>query len=125
MKANQTYSILFWIKKNKIRNGEAPIYCRITVNGKRAELSVERSIEPDKWNSRAGMAKGTSEGTRTLNAYLDLVKGDLQKHYNRLLASGDYITADAIKNSYLGIAEERRTLFEVFEYHTMSRCASW
>lgn len=117
MKTNQTFSILFWIYKSKQKNGKAPIYCRVTVNGRKTEISVKRSIEPDKWNSKAGMAKGTSEGTRTLNAYLDLVKGDLQKHYNRLLAGGNFITADAIKNSYLGIAEERKTLFEVFEYH--------
>src|SRR5690606_17898528 len=117
MKTNQTFSILFWINRAKKRNGTAPIYCRVTINGKRAEISVKRSIEPEKWDSRAGIARGTSEGTRTLNAYLDLVKGDIHKHYNRLLSVTEFITADAIKNSYLGIGEERRTLIEVFEYH--------
>lgn len=117
MKTNQTFSILFWINRAKIRNGTVPIYCRVTVNGKRAEISIKRSIEPAKWDSRAGIAKGTSEASRTLNAYLDLVKGDIHRHYNRLLSAGAFITAEAIKNSYLGISEKRKTLFEVFEYH--------
>jgi len=40
------FSILFFIKKTKLlKNGEAPICLRITVNGKRAEVQIKRSIE--------------------------------------------------------------------------------
>src|SRR5690606_37305126 len=93
------------------------IYCRITVNGKRTQFSVNRDIDPKKWISAAGMAKGTSEEARTLNAYLDMVKGEIHKHYNRLLASGQFISADTVKNSYLGLGEKQRSLIETFEYH--------
>jgi len=117
MKANQTFTILFWIKKNQIRNGCAPIYCRVTLNGRRAEISVKRYIEPEKWNNKAGIAVGTAEGTRTLNAYLSMVKGEILRHYNQLLSNDEFISADSVKNSYLGITEDRKTLFEVFEYH--------
>lgn len=68
MKTNQTFTILFWIFKAKIRNGKAPIYCRITVNGKRAQFSLKRSIDPEKWNSSSGTAKGNSEEARILNS---------------------------------------------------------
>ena len=46
-----------------------------------------------------------------------MVKSDIHKHYNRLLAKGELITAEMIKNSYQGVEEDRKTLFEAFEYH--------
>ncbi|MCX8525594.1 Arm DNA-binding domain-containing protein [Chryseobacterium formosus] len=37
---NKTFNLLFFIKKNKIRtSGTAPIYLRITVDDKAAEVS--------------------------------------------------------------------------------------
>lgn len=117
MNSNQTFTILFWLFKAKMRNGKAPIYCRITVNGKRAQFSLKRSIEPDKWISTSGTAKGNSEEARILNTYLNKVRSELLKYYNLLEAKEEFITADTIKNSYLGIKEEERSLIQTFEYH--------
>ncbi len=47
------FTILFFIKKSKLlKNGEAPICMRITVNGQRAEIQIKRSVEVSKWNSQ-------------------------------------------------------------------------
>ena len=44
---NWTLSILFYIKKIKLlKTGVAPIYMRITEDGKRAETSINRSVFP-------------------------------------------------------------------------------
>jgi hypothetical protein len=32
MSSHSSFSILFWIKKNKLKNGKAPLYARITLN---------------------------------------------------------------------------------------------
>lgn len=117
MKTNQTFTILFWLYKGKMKNGQAPIYCRITVNGKRAQFSTKRSIDPNKWIAAAGAAKGNSEEARILNTYLNKLKTELHKHYNLLEATDQFITADTVKNSYLGQGEKQRTLIETFEYH--------
>jgi site-specific recombinase XerD len=117
MNTNQTFTILFWLFKAKMRNGKAPIYCRITVNGKRAQFSLKRSIDPNKWISSSGVAKGNSEEARILNTYLNKVRNELLKHFNLLEAKEEFITADTIKNSYLGIKEEERSLIETFKYH--------
>jgi len=48
MKTN--FSLLFYMKKQKnYTKGIAPIYMRITVNGKRAESATGRSCEPERW----------------------------------------------------------------------------
>lgn len=116
-KTNQTFTILFWLYKGKMKNGQAPIYCRITVNGKRAQFSTKRSIDPNKWIAAAGVAKGNSEEARILNTYLNKLKTELHKHYNLLEATDQFITADTVKNSYLGEGEKQRSLIETFEYH--------
>ena len=49
---NHTFSILFYIRKdNRVRSERAPLYLRITVNGKRAEQSIKRSIDTERWDS--------------------------------------------------------------------------
>ncbi len=48
-----------------------PVYMRITVNGKLADMSAGRKCERAKWNSRAGRAIGTNEEIKSLNNYLD------------------------------------------------------
>lgn len=78
MKTN--FSLLFYMKKPKnYQKGPAPIYMRITVNGKRSEVTTGRSCEPSRWNAGAGRASGNKEDIKAFNAYLD----DLQsKVYN-------------------------------------------
>ena len=67
-----TFSLLFYIRTTKIKaDSTAPIYVRITINGKRAELSAKRSIDPSKWNTKKGRSKGTNEQSKSLNKYLD------------------------------------------------------
>ncbi|MDX2191284.1 MAG: site-specific integrase [Bacteroidota bacterium] len=117
MKTNHTFSVLFWVNKSKINNGAVPIYARITVNGKRAELSLKRSIAPEKWNAKAEIAKGNSEESRILNSYIALVRGNIEKHYNQMVSSDEHITAETIKNRYTGLYEKKKTILEAFDYH--------
>ena len=68
-------SILFYAKRAKaIVNGLVPIYTRITINGKRIELSTNRFVEISKWSTEAGKMKGTSEEARSINSHLDMLR---------------------------------------------------
>ena len=50
MKRN-SFNVLFFIKKAKLlKNGEASVCMRITVNGARVENNIRKSIEPALWN---------------------------------------------------------------------------
>ena len=72
---NNSFSVLFFIKKSKLlKNGEAPICMRITVNSKRAEVQVKRSVEPDKWNHLKGCAVGKDRKHQEINLYLETVR---------------------------------------------------
>lgn len=70
MKTNFSYSI--YLKKPKnYENGPVPVYMRITVDGKRSEVTTNRECEPSEWSVGAGRAKWTRERVWSFNAYLD------------------------------------------------------
>lgn len=47
----QTAKVIFYLKHDKVNQvtGEEPIYCRITVNGKRSNISINRWVDPKRW----------------------------------------------------------------------------
>ncbi len=114
----QILSILFYLKKNKKdRNGLIPIYARITLNGRRAELSTHRKIHSLHWDGKACQASGTSEEARTLNNYLDSMKAKIYRQFNILESLGQPFNADDLKNRLTGNKVKPHFLVEVFEYH--------
>lgn len=74
-----TFSILFIFKEIRPADGKAPIYLRITVNGKRSQMSISRKIELSRWNSQAGRARGTNTNSRELNQFIDTIKHKLYR----------------------------------------------
>ncbi len=115
----KNFNVLFYIRKDKADDkGLAPIYCRITVDGKRAELAIKREIHPDKWEPTAkGYVKGNKEEAKSINAYIDAVKFKIHEHQKLLMDNNKPATAEAIKNSFLGISEKSRSVFKIFEEH--------
>ena len=60
----ETLSILFYLRNDKARSEiEVPIYLRITVNGKRSEMAIQRYIDPIKWNKSGGIVEKTDKLT--------------------------------------------------------------
>jgi len=57
------------------------------------------------------------ESAEEINGFLDIVRGELRQCYYELRSTGKEITAEAIKNKYLGIEEDRKSLLEVFDLH--------
>ncbi len=115
---NKSLGILFYVKRAKIdNNNKAPIYVRITVDGIRSELSIKRSIELDRWIPSAGKVKGTNEETKSINSYIDTIRIKIYEHQKKLIDNNKPVTAEAIKNSFLGIEEKQRTIVAIFQYH--------
>ncbi len=111
-------SILFYAKKAKAAaNGLVPIYTRITINGKRIELSTNRFVEISKWSTEAGKMKGTSEEARSINNHLDLLKCRIRDVEMELIHKKAPITTETIKSKLLGIDERARMLVPIFKDH--------
>ena len=69
------FSILFFIRRTRLlKNGEAPIGLRITVNGQRAEMQIKRSVAEERWNASKGCVTGKDRKALELNQYLESVR---------------------------------------------------
>ena len=92
-------SILFWLFKAKAgSDGKSPIYCRITIEGKRAEFSTGKRIEAENWDSRSAIAK--EKDAININKELTKIKSDLQRTSDGLEALKQRTTAEIVKNIY-------------------------
>ena len=115
---NNSIYILFYIKKSKADIlGKANIYLRITIAGKRAEISINRKVTINKWSSETGKVKGYSMEARELNHYMESIRSRVYKIYQDLILKDEFITAQRVRNSYLGKENKPILLLKVFQDH--------
>ena len=113
-----TLSVLFIIKKSKLlKNGEAPICMRITVNKRVAEVMIKRSIPVDLWNQKKECSKGKDRAATELNHYINTVRAKILQIHRELEIDNKTITADIIKDCFYGRDKVQRSLLEVYAEH--------
>lgn len=111
-------SLLFYLKKPKnYQKGPVPIYLRITVESKRAEFTTGRECEPSRWNAVSGRVTGVREAVKSVNAYLGNLEQQLLDAHAALVRDDALITAETIKNKFLGVGPKQRLLMEVVADH--------
>jgi site-specific recombinase XerD len=117
---NDSFSILFYIRKKMTdKNGKCSIYLRITVNGKRSEISVQRKVKVDDWNCDSGRAKNFKASSRELNKYLEDVRSRLYQIQGKYVADGKHYTSQMIKNTFQGKSSRHKTLLLIYDSHNM------
>ena len=88
----------------------APICIRVTVNGKRSEISIKQFIEPARWNSNRQRLTGTSYIVKTKNKSIELAINRINDIHNDLIQNNKLVSAKAITNKYLGRDQLGKTL---------------
>ena len=90
----KTFSILFFLRKNKLlKNGEAPICMRITVDGGSSEIQIKRSVPVKHWNQAKECSKGKDLMATELNVYLETVRAKILQIYRELEEEGKDINS--------------------------------
>jgi len=113
-----TFSLLPFIRQhrqNKI--GQAAVYIRITVDGKRAEVSTKIYVEAERWSAQKGRVRGNGESANSLNKSIEVFEQKLKEIYARFIEKDIVINADSIKSALLKTEEKQRLLIEHFEFH--------
>jgi hypothetical protein len=114
---NADFSINFRLNNQRLKDGKPAIYLRLTVGNRRAEIATHQYIATMLWDQKMQYARGKTEEANKINSSLNIVKGDLQKHYNRLVALEQDISPELLKNEYLGIGERQKTLKELLDFY--------
>jgi len=118
MKVNEKLSILPFLKKaKKSKDGKLPLTIRLTVNLKRAELSLEQKLSEEIWDQVACKAKGSSQEAQVINIAVENCKVKLRKLYNSLeIQKGEDVTAEMLKDAYQGKTEKPKTLLNAIDF---------
>ena len=116
--ARKTFNVLFFIKKARLlKNGEAPVCMRITVNGCMVDVLVKRSCPVNLWNQTKENSKGKDRMSVELNHYLEITRSRIHQIYRELESTGKTITVDLMRKLYYGVDEDSKTLLQVFREH--------
>lgn len=113
-----TFGIIFFIKKeSKNKEGKVPLYARITVNGKRSNISLKQNIAEVNWNEKRGVAKGNKPEIVKLNNYLEEFRSGIVATYQELVLQKTLITAELVKNKFIGADKQEFTILKLIELH--------
>ena len=111
MLQKHTFALLPFLRSNRANiNGQYPVYLRITVDGKRIEISTKVYVDPDKWQSGRGRVKGHSDHCRFLNNSIESFEHRAREIYNRFIEKGKVVTAESIKRELLHLDAKQRML---------------
>ena len=117
-----TFKILFFLKRDKQKtNGMIPLYCRITVDGNEVRFGMKCDVNPKVWDVKTGKAIGRSSEATQINTLVDATNAAIHKIYRELQERDNYVTAEKIKNVFLGIEQKQQTLLELFDWHNKER----
>ena len=113
-----TFKVLFYLKCNAPKkDGLIPVMCRITINGKIAQFSCKLDVEEKSWNVELGRVSGRSIAAQETNRMLDKIRVGINQAYQKIADRDNYVTAEKVRNAYLGLGMNHETLLAVFRQH--------
>ena len=113
-----TFNVLFYIKKNApLRNGNAPIMGRITINGERTQFSTRLSVAPEHWDVGMGRVAGRSNAAGRINEQLSNIHYHIERCYNKLFYEQSFVTPLMVKEMYFGANLRQETVLAFFRQH--------
>jgi hypothetical protein len=115
---NNGFKMLFYLKKPKYyTTGPIPIYLRISVDGKRSEVTIGEEVESNLWDNKRLNVKGTNDSAKKINHRIETVAFQNIEIRNNLTSTEEEITSQNIKDMYLGKIIKPRKLFEIYVNH--------
>ncbi len=119
MRSNFTFSVLFWLYSGRSKNGKAPIYARISVNGKKLNISLKRRIQINHWDSERQRVKNSTINAKSINQYLDGFYSGLFHSFQQLRIEGKHITPKSVKARFLDeeVENQHFTMKDLVSYH--------
>ncbi|ATV33135.1 integrase [Prevotella intermedia] len=101
-----TFKILFYINRQKIKSdGNTPILCRITIDGKNTAITTGEECQPSEWNAKQSLTTNRKTNQRICE-FRELI----EKTYRDILTRDGVVSVELIKNHLQGIATNPTTL---------------
>ncbi len=115
---SSTFRVLFYLRKNYVnKQGRTAIMIRITIGGDIVQFSSKIDIEPHMWNTPTSRLNGRSAEAQQINNKLDNIRSSIIQHYREISDREVSVTAEKIRNAFLGIVAKGETLLQIFDKH--------
>jgi site-specific recombinase XerD len=124
MKTVQSFGVHFTVRRDRVKDGKAQVYACITVNKEKCLMALQQTVDLRYWDERRGSGKGGRQEVSSMNSYLEEVRLALGNCYKNLQLKGRAVSADLVKDAFLGIHEEVYTLSRLVEYHNETATAT-
>ena len=85
---------------------------KISVDGDDKAVGTKLFVTPDLWEN--GKAKGKSAEANEINGQLKEVSARLTNHYHRILREEDFVTAEKLRNAFLGVGVMENCILKDF-----------
>ena len=113
-----TFSVIYYLKRQVVKkDGTVPVMGRITVDGSQTQFSCKLTIDPKLWDTKGGRVTGRSTAALETNRMLDKMRVRINKHYQEIMERDNFVTAEKVKNAFLGLEHRYHTLMQVFRQH--------
>ncbi len=113
-----SFKVSFLLKRQALKkSGNMPIVARITLNSETVQLNTKLDIPESMWSISKGKVKGLTSESKLINSRLDNIRYALTNIFHENSTTGKMLSAEKIKNIFLGINNELVTIIEVFNDH--------
>lgn len=114
----RTFNVMFYLKADKQNEqGKAPIYCRLTIDGKRLTFSTAEWITIERWKSTNRLSNSKiKEEVETRNE-LRRVEAGLHAAKRKLLESSSDVIPEEVLRIYRGENASSKTIIELCDFY--------
>jgi len=110
--------ILSFVKKTKLlKNGDAPIFVRITIDNERCEWAIKKSVLLKHWNEKEQRVKPNAPNANEINTLLNQLEKRIHTIAEYLAFENQKITSRLILDKIQEKKETRRTILKIFDEH--------
>jgi len=115
---NSTFSICFFAKNSKqLKNGKAPLFLRITVNGRRWEISLGIGVDYSKWDSGKEKCRGFDRNSNLVNELIDSTRDKIYRIKIRIDQEDKPLTIENVRYYYFDRQREKKSVLQLFDNH--------
>ncbi|WEK17887.1 MAG: site-specific integrase [Candidatus Pedobacter colombiensis] len=119
MKSTHTFSLSFFLRKDKAKNGKAPLFARITVDGAFTDISTKQRVDILTWNQGKQTLSGNGAEELMVREKMRLLINNLNNAYNDLRHENKAVNAELIKARVEGRDKDLCSLNFLMNYHNV------
>ncbi|QDW24376.1 hypothetical protein FFJ24_005895 [Pedobacter sp. KBS0701] len=116
MKSNHSFSVNFFVRRDREAFGMVPLYVRITVDGKVICFAAKKSVELSQWDQKAQRIKGNSIENNFARDRMRQLTNEISTAYDELRFQKEVITVEKIKAKVEG-EDQSKSLKDLIKYH--------